>query len=119
MGLNVCQDADKRMAALQFANHVRTTNARTVREIGKLPPRDGCSVVAKLLLGADEKGPIGSLPIRRLLKAPHRMGEARIETVLRRAAVVSERPLRMLTRRQREALALEMMRSLPGARGSS
>jgi hypothetical protein len=120
MGANVCQDADQRQAALKLANVVRTTNAKTLKTIGKLPCRDGLAAVAKLLMEADEKGPAGALKIGRLLMAPRHMGEMRIQGVLHVAGIVSqERALRLLTKRQREVMAWEITRCLPQARETS
>jgi len=106
MGLNVCQDADQRDRALKLANVVRTTNAKTIREIGELSMIDGFDRLIEILRTGDEKGPLGSVKIGRLLGAPKGMGHTKVDTLLRASMLTSgDRRLGRLTTHQRETLA--------------
>lgn len=96
-------------AQLKLANLVRTTNARTIRDIANLPYVDGIDAVIEVLENGDEKGPLGALSIGRLLTAPRWMGEERARVVLRSVSIVSgDRRLRQITMRQREQMALHL-----------
>ena len=100
---------DQRMAALALANAVRTSNANTLKRIASMPYLDGIDAVIELLRDADEKGPFGVLTIRRLLLAPAKFGEGKVNDLLRAAGIgTGDRRLRQLTRRQREKLAFHL-----------
>jgi hypothetical protein len=106
MGLQTSGADSQRMAALQLANTVRTTNARTLRGIAGVPMVDGIDQVIALLRDGDEKGPLGSMSIGRLLAAPKGMGTVRATSLLGAASVMSaDRKLRRITTRQRMVLA--------------
>lgn len=99
-------DRAQAMAALKLANVVRLENAKTVRRIASLPYVDGIDAVIALLEDGDEKGPLGALPIGRLLAAPRWMGEERAHVLLRAVMIASaDRRLRQVTMRQREQMA--------------
>jgi hypothetical protein len=114
MGLHTKDRSDQRMNALALANTVRRANHRTAKDIARMPGREGCNTVARLLRDGDEKGPLGAIPIGRLLIAPRQMGEERVQRLLRVAGVMSgDRRLRLLTQRQRDVLAAQMTRLAP------
>ena len=99
------QSPEQRMTALALANEVRVANGKTLKAIGELSYVDGVDRVISLLLDADVKGPFGSIPIYRLLKAPYHMGDAKVRKLLSAAGVVSgDRKVRQLTVRQRSML---------------
>lgn len=97
------------MSALATANHVRYTNAQTCDDLRALPYADGCRAVARLLRHGDMDGPLGSLPIWRLLKAIRWMGDARAGRVMvimgAESARAPRRTVRRLTVRQRHLIA--------------
>ncbi|HZA18955.1 MAG TPA: hypothetical protein VE645_19095 [Pseudonocardiaceae bacterium] len=99
----------QRDAARAIANHVRITNARTCKNIRRLSYAKGTTKVARLLHHGDLDGPLGTLPIWRLVTAIRSMGDIRAEELLYRADIQRHRrPLRTLTPRQRRRLALEL-----------
>ena len=59
--------SEQRMASLQLANHIRTVNARTLREISAMPAIQGVDEVISLLRTADASGPVGALSMYRIL----------------------------------------------------
>ena len=94
------------MAALAIANHVRVTNARTLRELKDYPYAEGMAIVADMLRHADLSGPCGSIPTIRLLHAVRGLGETKVEDLLHTAEILRARlPLRRLSNRQRNLLA--------------
>lgn len=107
MDTNVYQSAaDQRLAALALANMVRTTNARTLREIRRAPYVDGMVHVMDILSG-DVKGPVGQIPVGRLLLCPRGLGQTKAQKILRAAGIYSgDRRLRQLTPRQRNELVM-------------
>lgn len=97
---------EQSMDALVVAQHVRTTNARTLKEVKSYDHAEGLGVVADMLRHADMDRPIGTLPVWRLLTAIRGVGELRAEEALEAADVFRmRRPLRRLTTRQRHRLA--------------
>ena len=111
---------DKAMSALALANATRITNAKTLKRLGELNTLDGIDALIELLRDGDEKGPLGVIPIRRLLCAVRGLGDGKADNLLHAACIVSgDRKIRKLTRRQREMMAfhLEHPRTLwPGSR---
>lgn len=107
----------QRMASLKLANTVRITNAKALKQIAEKPCVDGIDAVIAILKDGDEKGPIGALPIGRLLTAPRRIGDERMRVVLRTASILSaDRRLRQITMRQRRILAAGLEASAPSTR---
>lgn len=97
---------EQRTEALKRANHIRSKNARTIRQIGELSSVEGIDEVVGLLRNAEPGEPICGLPIYRLLTAPRFMGDKKTRQLLRQAEVVSgDRKLRELTQRQRDVIA--------------
>lgn len=97
---------EQQMSALGVANIVRCTNARTCSDLKALPHAKGCRVVAELLRHDSMEGPLGSLPVWRLLKAIRHMGDVKAERIMGVASVREpRRTLRRLTVRQRHLIA--------------
>lgn len=99
------QTEEQVMGALALANVIRAANAKTMRHISSLPYVKGVDALIDILESGDEQGPLGALPIIRLLKAPRGMGEGKAALLLRTAGVLTgDRKFRQLTRRQRDIL---------------
>ena len=95
---------EQRMAALRMANDVRLTNARVRRQVGMLGQRDGMLAVADLLERLDPSA--SAMPISRLLRSVHRLGDRKARRLLNHAGIVSgDRRVDQLTVRQRACLA--------------
>lgn len=97
---------EQAMGALSKANEVRVANSITIMGIRRLPSKDaGLRAAARVLRAADMDGPLGGLPVYRLAFAPHYVHERTALRLLAAAGIFADKPLRRLTRRQREALA--------------
>lgn len=95
------------MDALEKANHVRIKNAEIAKEIGRLPAAEGRERVAQLL--EDPPPEVASMPLRRLVLAPHRMGVVRMHALIKRCEIVTaEHRVGELTDRQRRTLAHQL-----------
>lgn len=102
---------EQRMASLDKANYVRTTNSQTWWSIRLLQREEGCECVADLLERFDEDAgdPLGAMPIRRLLLAVPRFGETKMRRYLAHAGVHSgDRKVGQLSDRQRRVIADQM-----------
>jgi hypothetical protein len=100
---------EQRRAALAIANHVRVTNAVTLKTIKAMPRADGLRAVVAVLRG-DTAGPQGAITIRALLTAPTYMHARKAQAMLWEAEIyqhrfVKEPPVRSLSVPQRFRLA--------------
>ena len=94
------------MQALARANEVRIENAHIRRELAKVPMREGKAKLADLLL--DPPPALLSARLMHLLQGIDRVGPQVARAILRDAQILPPcqvKPLRMLTMRQRMALA--------------
>lgn len=93
------------MQALQVANEVRLTNARTCRRLTELSRDEARMEVARLLV-EDETAAFESLKVERLLTRIRRLGPTTAYCLLRQVGVqIVGKRVRDLTPRQRVALA--------------
>ena len=95
---------DQKLAALDLANHVRRTVARTKERIAALDAPEGHELAARLL--RDES--LGACRVGHLLRAPRSAGPAHTQRICVRAHVTSAQRLRELTDRQLDALEDEL-----------
>lgn len=95
----------QRHAALEKANRIRIAMAQFKYDCRTGTTGEAAALVADVLANGDA-GDLEGMRIRHLLTAIPRIGHARVNRLLMRAGVVnSDRPLRMLTQRQRLFLA--------------
>jgi len=95
----------QRRAALDKANTIRMANAHFKAECAEGTTAEACAIVADALRSSDA-GTIERMKIRHLLECIPRVGNVRVATILQRAGIVnSDRPVRMVSTRQRLSLA--------------
>jgi hypothetical protein len=100
---------EQAMGALSKANEVRISNALTIAAIRRLRPKEkGLRAAARILRSGDMDGPLGAMSVRRLTLAPYYVNDHAAEALLKAAHIFSDKPLRRLSERQREALAAAM-----------
>lgn len=101
----------QRLDALDVGNRIRTSNARTLKEIRGVSYVEGLALVADILRHGDVDGPLGVVPAWRLVTSISSVGEERAETIFANVDITRvRRPLRRMTTRQRHRLADELGR---------
>jgi hypothetical protein len=94
------------MDALAFANEVRLAQADFKRQFKGMAYVDAAPIMADAILHAADDSPVGKMRVRVLLVTLPRVGDAMVRRMEVDAGVRnSDRRLRELTPRQRQALA--------------
>jgi len=94
------------LEALVVANRVRSEHARVLGELRGADPAEARQRISELLLSSPAE--VRTMRVERLIVSTPYVGKVKAAQVLRRAGVLSTRPVGQLTVRQRMALAEEV-----------
>lgn len=97
------------MQALANANEIRLGVAAAKQRVKALPPRAGAELVADIVENDYADPVIGTVRMYPLLVSVKKIGDEKARTCLKAAGVMYyEKRLRDLTKRQRDAVALQL-----------